>query len=161
MRTIKFKGKRVKDGQWIYGNLADYSSTILRDTINKKVIFSNIVSFATDNFGFVVNDCEVDPDTVGQFTGLKDKNGKEIYEGDIFGIPCKDVKNHFYRMVEYCCDGFYLVDNCKDVKYGDLLHREISLDGNYSGMAKELRYSGSDYCVVGNIHDNPELLNEK
>ncbi len=148
IRTIKFRGKRLDNGEWVYGSLLQGENqcviaTVKGDSVN-------------------VHECfEVDPVTVGQFTGLLDKDGKEIYEGDIFGIPCKDVKNHFYRMVEYCCDGFYLVDNCKDVKYGDLLHREISLDGNYSGMAKELRYSGSDYCVVGNIHDNPELLNEK
>ena len=42
MRTIKFKGKRVKDGQWIYGNLADYSFSVLQNTINKKVILSLI-----------------------------------------------------------------------------------------------------------------------
>ncbi len=70
MRTIKFRGKRVKDGQWIYGNLADYSFSVLQNTINKKVIFSNIVSFATDNFGFVVNDCEVAPELIDALYSL-------------------------------------------------------------------------------------------
>lgn len=67
---IKFRGKRIKDGKWIFGNLADYSMNVFNTAIEKKVIFSNIVSFATDNFGFVVDDCAVAPDTIGQFTGL-------------------------------------------------------------------------------------------
>lgn len=90
-RQIKFRGKRIKDGKWIYGNLADYSMKVFNTIIEKKVIFGNIVSFATDNFGFVVDDCAVDPATVGQYTGVDDVDGNPIFEGDIvetFSIYC-------------------------------------------------------------------------
>lgn len=145
-RTIKFRGKRVKDGKWIYGNLADYSFTVLRNTINKKVIFSNIVCFATDNFGFVVNDCEVDPATVGQCTGLSDNNGKEIYEGDIvvYGSHCKHIVEFKHGMFGYTImDGWF-------VGYG----------GNSNFTFNPLDKS-NEHEIIGNIHDNPELLNEK
>lgn len=146
MRTIKFKGKRVKDGQWIYGNLADYSFSVLQNTINKKVIFSNIVSFATDNFGFVVNDCEVDPATVGQFNGLLDKNGKEIYEGDILMLGSSDagiceVKWNESQLA--FCIRFYYERNLGIRPLG--------------AWARD----GKDIAIIGNTHDTPELLNEK
>lgn len=145
-RTIKFRGKRVKDGKWIYGNLADYSFTILRDTINKKVIFSNIVSFATDNFGFVVNDCEVDPNTVGQFTGLLDKNGKEIYEGDILStdlaIPRCEV------VFRNGCFALRLNDGDEDF-YDIISPIDESVDKT------------KHHNIIGSIHDHPELPNKK
>ncbi len=146
MRTIKFRGKRIKDGKWIYGNLADYSMNVFNTTIDKKIIFGNIVSFATDNFGFVVDDCAVYPDTVGQFTGLCDKNGKEIYEGDILStdlaIPRCEV------VFRNGCFALRLNDGDEDF-YDIISPIDESVD--------KTKY----HNIIGSIHDNPDLLNGK
>lgn len=147
---IKFRGKRIKDGRWIYGNLADYSMKVLNTTIEKKVIFSNIVSFATDNFGFVVDDCAVDSDTIDQFTGLLDRNSKEIYEGDII-----TVKGRYPRVVLW------------DKMMWALMPTEYYHDEVFWVM--NLQHPGVDWWeefadefeIIGNIHDNPSLISDK
>lgn len=67
MREIKFRGKSKISGKWVYGDLV----RLPEDEHTITTIFKNV--------GY----CEVDPDTVGQFTGFTDKKGKDIYEGDI------------------------------------------------------------------------------
>lgn len=143
-RQIKFRGKRLKDGKWIFGNLADYSMKVFNTTIEKKVIFGNIVSFATDNFGFVVDDCAVDPNTIGQFTGLLDKNGKEIYEGDIVryydDIEDELVSSHVIYHKESC----------------SFCAAPTKLCGDYIGICAHWQFE-----VIGNIFDTPTLISKK
>ena len=144
-RIIKFRGRSLSDtDKWHYGNLIKWENGDCMIWCEKNGV---ILKFA------------VDTQTIGQFTGLYDKNGKEIYEGDIFGIETDDkrVLNKFYRIVSYCLDGFYLA--CKD-NYGDKLHLMLGLSANpnWTSLARCLRDKGFDYCIIGNIHDNPELL---
>ena len=161
MRTIKFRAKAkgsplIQDGTFVYGSL------VLRNE-NMPVI---------DIYGYV-DGCgvhykhTVDKDTIGQFTGLYDKSGKEIYEGDIMGLPKCDAvgieyKNRYVRVVEWINDGFFLVEHCEMGgelrKYGDRLALEISLKSRYAGIARCFKERGLDYTVIGNIHDNPDLL---
>lgn len=143
-RQIVFRGKRIKDGKWIYGNLADYSMNVLNTTVERKIIFGNIVSFATDNFGFVVDDCAVDPETIGQFTGLLDRNGKEIYEGDIVryydDIEDELVSSHVIYHKESC----------------SFCTAPTKLCGDYIGICAHWQFE-----VIGNIFDNPSLISDK
>jgi hypothetical protein len=116
MREIFFRGKREKDGNWAVGFLTsghEYLAHIrpLHRMVEYKVI----------------------PETVGQYTGVKDKNGVKIFEGDIV------EDNGGYRsVVEYVNGGFHSQDDAYSIDY-------------YARLL----------CVIGAIHDNPELLKGK
>lgn len=125
MRVIKFRGKRLDNGEWVYGDL-------LR--------MHGVPYIYPDPAPNGWNDYKVIPDTVGQFTGLLDKNGKEIYEGD---IVANDFGNAYIvnMVVEWCTDGYWA------------LH-EIDGDDTMHFVADYLK----EIELIGNIHDNPELL---
>ncbi|MGE4272093.1 MAG: YopX family protein [Desulfitobacterium sp.] len=125
MREIKFRGKRVDNGEWIYGSLLD-----------KDIISSGPVD-VDEEYISLGEWCSVIPESVGQYTGLKDKNGKEIYEGDI----CEDAR--VFRFVVVWDD-----DNAR------ILGRGIGKQKEY------IRYVGQEPAVevIGNIYDNLELL---
>lgn len=133
MRTIKFRGKTTK-GNWACGFLSRH-------------VGGNIYFITTDEKRNLI----VNLDTVGQFTGLYDKDGKEIYEGDLI-----EVNGRLFGVVEWHKDGYFFIN--------DTIVGVRSDGGEYSPIGEMVRYfsnQGHDFSVIGNIHDNPELLTNK
>lgn len=131
MRPIKFRGKSINGGEWVE------SMTISYGTIKRKAncVFLEI---AADNWKGVL------PETVGQFTGLIEKNGKDIYEGDIIKYLDYDNNNLITlrnSVIKYYkgCFVYTLADGRKQLLGTTDIH---------------------DFEVIGNIYDNPELINE-
>ena len=127
MRDILFRGKRADNGEWVEGDL-------VQGVHNQKgmMFIWAVVDFDTSLFGTF--EYGVVPETVGQFTGLTDKNGKKIFEGDIVKWDGTEISQIRY------CEGVYRLCNA-DGYYGCSLHNHFSY-----------------VEIIGNIHDNPELL---
>lgn len=131
MREILFRGKRLYNGEWVYGNLVVTKN-------DKPHIVSKDYFYEDGHHLQYCDDTDrpvfIDTATVGQFTGLTDKNGTKIFEGDIV------ENNECLGVVEYSEE-----------------------DAMYTVMFNETLYDfgwiGAKMCeVIGNIHDNPELL---
>ena len=143
MRTIKFRGKASHNGEWLYGDLIN---------IHGEYHILGEDDMREDGH-HVTQDSDrptwVEPDTIGQFTCLYDKNGKEIYEGDIIRIPTKHGDDVFWIGYESSHIGAFCL--CED---DDCNSRFVSIFGrNYD-------YEPFDCEVIGNIHDNPKLLEQ-
>ena len=122
MREILFRGKRTDNDQWMQGSLFAEGSRV------------EIIRGTCNNVG--IEGVEVIPETVGQFTGLTDKNGKKIFEGDIIKA-----------MMDYGPAGFY----------ERIVPIEWLNDVGYQWQYFDI----STIEVIGNIHDNPELLGDE
>ena len=130
-RTIKFRGKDVETGGWLDGGLIlppnKYPSIVTWKLYKNSIL--------THNFNVVF------PDTVGQFTGLFDKNGKEIYEGDI--LKGFDITLEVWYSEEKACFIAEMKEPQNDM---------VDILSGYDTARME---------IVGNIYDNPELIKEE
>lgn len=138
MREIKFRGKRKYNGDWVYGDLRHQK-----------------VGDFYEIDGWTVNE-----DTIGQFTGLYDKNDAPIYEGDVLEIikflfseednPETQVGDVFWYNGAFCIREIYSSDGYNEIN--NVLAELCYSDGTYNSWAE---------CkIIGNIHDNPELIKE-
>ena len=116
MREIKFRGLRVDGKGWVYGALF---------TDNQKTMIRWMHNPLTNDY----TDIEVKPESVGQFTGLKDKNGTDIYEGDV--MYCSDM---YYKLVKH--------------EGGNYELHEVGTDKVYH-LFMELKHIE----IIGNIHE--------
>ena len=138
MREILFRGK-IFNGEWVEGTLTKWSKAHLE-----------IREYGADKIGFC--DFSVDFKTVGQFTGLTDKNDRKIFEGDIIAAKHPDHARSVSGIVKY--GEFEDVDSCDTYHY---LGFYIEIWGHCISILEPMN-EGIELEVIGNIHDNPELL---
>gem|GEM_PF-85251 len=132
MREIRYRGIGIAERKWVFGSL-------WFDTRNKAtLIWSEELKYWV----------RVDPATVGQYTGLKDEHGKEIYEGDVIRSPLSEDKTRPHRIFYHTGNAAFmraLIDR------KELCYLRLDQDWIYK-FGKE---------VIGNIHDNPELIEKQ
>lgn len=129
MREILFRGKRTDNGELVYG-------VPTKDSHGEAVMVESV--YECEEYNCRCANClYVDENTVGQYTGLTDKNGKNIFEGDI-------VKRHWFDR-----DCIYRID------YDNGLAAFI---GQRDASYTTFDYDAAEFEVIGNIYENPELL---
>ena len=145
MREILFRGKRKDNGEWIEGYYCNCVKAVGMETIPS-------IQQTNDNSLYFR---EVIPETVGQYTGLTDKNGKKIFEGDIVVVR--------YNSGEICSIGDVQFD-CGVFGAEWTTHKENKTMVGAWGQLHNLRRFDDDIIksieVIGNKWDNPELLGE-
>ena len=146
MREILFRGKRLHDNKWIYGNFVsdcEGNPHIIEPRFFCEDGHHLQYEDNTDTPVFII------PETVGQFTGLTDKNGVRIFEGDILKSTIKiiDCDDEGFSISHYDKEDIGIVEWRKD---GFMIAHK-------SGTWARCFYGCENY-VIGNIHDNPELL---
>lgn len=141
-REILFRGKRKYSGKWVEGSYCPKKTGHYEgDKFVEETQRLIIVNMTGGGYQYV----DVDPETVCQYTGLTDKNGRKIFEGDILKrvlLPTKRIENNF-RIA------FVPVKSCFSA---------IDLDGSNVTFISDYINSSYEIEVIGNIFDNPELM---
>lgn len=145
-REIKFRGKRVDNNEWVYGYLVISETSFNKNQhciIELKNHFQTS-STPSGNLCFSETDSRVHvviPETVGQYTGLKDEEGKEIYEGDIFKYLLPDIKSEE-----------------EPETFTEYIEAVTYEDGGLTLEVMPLFAACKEGKVIGTIHENPELI---
>ena len=145
MREILFRGKKKDSGDWVCGDLIKLHEEapywyILPEGISSEMYEDEPYHFRQNDVMCSVALAKIIPETVGQFTGLTDKNGKKIFEGDIVKLYLRDD-------VTIVGDIRYSEEDCR-FKFWEDFEYPYGFDIT------------TPFEVIGNIHDNPELLGE-
>lgn len=141
MREILFRGKRTDNGKWVKG----FYVCDPQEDYEHKIYVKN-----THPCGYCLTPYSVIPETIGQYTGLTDKNGKKIFEGDIIFKPSW----------WWGCRYVYLKrGNCGACKADNVMQYVLSknIENPLDNPTYNL-WNGNEVEVIGNIYDNPELL---
>jgi uncharacterized phage protein (TIGR01671 family) len=185
MRKIKFRGKSLESHEWVYGSLITNEAHTDNGKFMVAFIVPSLPCALEGKDLYTARMWRVDPSTVGQFTGLLDKEGNEIYDGDIvsfynFKSRCTDpgcdsfafnlAYESYVKKVEdvvYCEDGMVSCDG-SPLAYCGIF--DLDTVRNYLGVSEEDGWSDSDgniidervlgIEIIGNVHDNPELLKQ-
>ena len=137
MREIKFRGQHAGNLRWYYGGYHKHEVVTVCPLDNTPIEYQHLIvqsGFSDWNLPKPIQAVEVIPETVGQYTGLLDKNGKEIYEGDI--VWCR-AGEHARGIWEY--------------------EKQFTVEYGWSQEMWEMMQV-HEIELIGNIHDNPELI---
>lgn len=153
MREILFRGKNIYSNKWIYGDLIQYKS-------GEYAIFGDKLSRYGSECSEMCKRSQIEKSTIGQFTGLTDKNGNKIFEGDI-------IKYQVFSNWKKKCGlddarniGIVFYNTDKASFYIRMVKKVFVSDYYYIGENDPLSITCALWGleVIGNIYDNPELL---
>lgn len=154
MRNIKFRGKRLDNGEWIVGNL-------LHETFLGGRIEAHIVVLFQDCGADLENQVhyEVDPNTAGEYTGLHDKNKVEVWESDIIEAGGTWYIIKFGAFTPNVLEDWSMSNFNKFIPDMTGFYAEV-INGKSKGCQCFLSTTGMVYQVIGDIYSNPELLED-